>query len=110
MVGAREMVRAVAAPLDHPEPTSGPIVEASAQMGSSKSRPLPRRAHHLASAYKKWWGGAEAATDDGSCPKAEQSRPTGDGWRGGSIGVRLDRGPLAGPDGREGRGDYGRSP
>jgi hypothetical protein len=54
MVGARQMVHVVAAALNRPEPPSGTFSRASAREGSPRPRSLPRRAHHLASAYLFW--------------------------------------------------------
>ena len=46
------MVRAVLSVHDRSEPPSGPILGEPAQTGSPRPRSLPRRVHHLASAYK----------------------------------------------------------
>ena len=47
----RQMVRTVLSVHDRSEPPSGPILGEPAQTGSPRPRSLPRRAHHLASAY-----------------------------------------------------------
>ena len=48
----RQMVRTVLRVHDRSEPPSGPILGEPAQTGSPRPCSLPRRAHHLASAYK----------------------------------------------------------
>ena len=48
------MVREVLTVHDRSEPPSGPILGESAQIGLLRPRSLPRRAHHLASAYKNF--------------------------------------------------------
>ena len=48
----RQMVRTVLSVHDRSEPPSGPILGEPAQTGSPRPRSLPRRAHHLASAYQ----------------------------------------------------------
>ena len=48
---ARQMVRAVLSVHDRSEPPNGPILGEPAQTNSPRPRSLPKRAHHLASAY-----------------------------------------------------------